>query len=109
MAYKVVLNPFSGELQLVNQSGGSGSGVTGIAPTTVGAIATWNNTTATVIQNTLTNVQASGAIEAQGFVTNRNVSGTVTVNATETWIAPALTIQPGGNIILQPGAELILI
>lgn len=109
MAYKVVLNPFSGELQLVNQPGSSGSGVTGIAPTTVGAIATWDNTTATVIQNSLTNVQASGAIEAQGYITNRNVAGTVTINATETMIAPALTIQPGGNIFIQPGGELILI
>lgn len=109
MAYKVVLNPFTGELQLVTTPSSSGSGVIGIAPTTPGAIATWVDTDATTIQNTLTNVQSSGAIESQGFITNRLVSGTVTVNSTQTWIAPALTIEPGGNIVIQPGGELILI
>ena len=106
MAYKVTLNPFTGTLQLVNSGT---SGVVGVPPTTLGAIATWVDTGATTIQNTLTNVQASGAIEAQGYITNRNISGTVTVNSTETWIAPALTLQPGSNVVLQPGAELIII
>ena len=45
-------------------------------PTTVGAIASWANTTATEIQNTLTNVQASGAIEAQVYTARRSVVGT---------------------------------
>jgi hypothetical protein len=108
MAYKVVLNPFDGSLQLVNSSSSSG-GVTGIAPTTVGAIATWDDTTATTIQNTQTNVQASGAIEAQGYITNRTVTATVTVNTGKTWISPSLILAPGSLVILNPDAELIII
>lgn len=109
MAYKVILNPFTGELQLVNTPSGGGSGVTGIAPTTIGAIASWADTAASVIQNTLTNVQASGAIEAQGFITIQNVSGLVVVNQDECWIAPALNITSSGSIDLTSGGSLKII
>lgn len=108
MAYRVIVNPFTGALQLINQAS-SGSGVTGIAPTTIGAIATWNNTTATVIQNTLTNVQPSGAIEAQAFISRRDINGTVIVNSDESWIASSLEMQPGSIVVMQPGAQIILI
>jgi hypothetical protein len=100
-------NVFTGTLDLINNTG-TGD-VTGIAPTTSGAIATWVDTNATTIQNTNTNVQASGAIEAQGYITNRNISGTVTVNGNESWIAPALTLEPGSNVVIEPGGELIII
>jgi hypothetical protein len=100
-------NVFTGTLDLVNNTG-TGD-VVGIAPSTPGAIATWVDTNATTIQNTNTNIQPSGAIEAQAFITNRLVSGIVTVNGNESWIAPALTLEPGSNVIIQPGGELILI
>jgi hypothetical protein len=91
-------------------TGGGGSGdVIGIPPTTINAIATWANGSATLIQNSLATVLSAGDVHAQGFITNRIVNGTITVNATETWIAPALTLNPGSNIIIQPGGELLLI
>lgn len=108
MAYKVALNPFTGNLQLVNQTS-SGSGVTGIAPTTIGAIAVWDDTTATTIINSLTNVQASGAIEAQAFITRRNVVGTVTVNADETWISPSIELSLTGSIVLASDGDIIIV
>jgi len=105
MGYK--FNVFTGTLDLVNPTG-TGD-VIGVAPSTPGAIATWVDSAATTIQNTNTNVQQSGAIEAQAFITNRVVSGTVTVNATESCIAPGLQLQPGANLVIEAGGELILI
>jgi hypothetical protein len=102
-----LFNVFTSNLDYYNNSG-TGD-VIGIPPTTAGAIATWVDTSATTIQNTLTNVQSSGAIEAQGYLTNRNVSGTVTVNDNESWIAPALTLQPGSNVTIYPGGEIIIL
>jgi hypothetical protein len=91
-------------------SSGGSSGVNSIPPTDINAIARWNDTTGSYIKNSPgTYIQDSGAIEAQGYITNRTVSMTVTVNAGESWIAPALTIAPGGMIILNGDAELILV
>ena len=108
MSYKVALNYFTGELQLVNAPS-SGSGVTGIPPTTVGAIASWADTTATTIQNTLTNVQDSGAIEAQAFITRRSVVGVVTVNPDETWVSPSIEISVTGSIVLDSDGDIIIV
>lgn len=104
MAYK--FNPFTGTLDYYTSASGN---VTGIAPTNIGAITRWADTTATTIENSPgTNVQDSGAIEAQGFITQSNVAGIVTVNAGEVWEAPGLNIEPGGGIILLPGSALNL-
>ena len=104
-------NPLTGQLDLVNTSGSGPSGnVTGLPPTDINAIARWADTGADSIKNSPgTYIQDSGAIEAQGFITNRTVTGTVTVNTGESWIAPALTIAAGGMISLAPDAELIII
>src|SRR4249920_1770556 len=102
MAYK--FNPFTGTLDFYTASNGN---VAGIPPTDINAITRWADTSGTTIKNSPgTNIQDSGAIEAQMFITNRKVDGTVTVNATETAIVPGLQLQPGSVIILQPGAEL---
>ena len=108
MAYKVALNYFTGELQLVNVASG-GSGVTGIAPTTVNAIATWVNTDATVIQNSLALVQPGGAIEAQGFLSERGIVNLVHVNPGETWIAPELELELLGCIEIELDGEIVII
>src|SRR5271165_6246790 len=95
-------NPITGVLDLVEAAGSGSGNVTGVPPTNIGAIAQWADTSGTTIANSPgTFVQASGAIEAQGFITNRTVSGTVTVNSGESWIAPALTVAPGGVIVLD--------
>lgn len=89
---------------------GSGTGnVSGVAPTTVGAIATWDNTTASLIQNTLTNIQASGAIEAQAYITRRSVTGTVTVNSDETWLAPSIELSLTGSVVLDSDGDIIIV
>lgn len=104
------LNPIYGTLDLVGSSSSGSGNVTGIAPTDIRAIARWNDTSGTTIENSPgTLVQDSGAIEAQGFITNRIVTGTVVVNTNESWISPSLVIQPGGMILLSPDSELILI
>jgi hypothetical protein len=102
-------NVFTGTLDLVGASGGGSSGVNGIAPTTPGAIATWVDTGATTIQNTQTNVQASGAIEAQGYITRQDITGTVAVNQDECWIAPALNLTLTGAIDLTGGGSLAIV
>lgn len=108
MPYK--FNIFTGNLDYY-QAGGSGSGnVTGIPPTTPNAIARWVDSGGTVIQDSPnTQVQDSGAIEAQGFITNREVNGTVTVKGTESWISPSVEMQPGSVITIQPGGQLIIV
>lgn len=91
-------------------TGGGGSGnVTGIPPTTIGAIAVWDNTTATLLINSLTNVQASGAIEAQAFISVRDITGLVTVNPDETWIAPNIELSSGGSIVIASNATIVMV
>ena len=108
MAYKVALNYFTGELQLVNVAT-TGSGVVGIAPTTVNAIATWVDTGATTIQNSLALVQPGGGIEAQGFISEREVINLVQVNPGETWIAPELELELTGCIQIELDGEIVII
>jgi len=110
MAYKVALNYFTGELQLVNTSSSGSGNVTGISPTTIDAITRWADTTGTTIKNSPgTSVQDSGAIEAQGFITMRSVTGNVIVNTDETWIAPSLEISLAGSIVIDSGADIIIV
>jgi hypothetical protein len=107
MSYR--FNIFTGTLDIIGTPGSGSGNVTGIPPTTIGAIAVWADTLGTTIENSLTNVQNSGAIEAQGFISERNVNGTVTVHTDETWIAPGLTLQSGANVIIASGGELLII
>ena len=102
-------NPITGALDLVNPSV-TGSGVFGPPTSTDKAIARWNGTTGNMIQdspNTL--VQDSGAVQAQGFITKRVVTGNVDVPSGYSWIAPSVAIDPGGSIVINSDAELIII
>lgn len=89
----------------------SGSGdVSGPASSDDEAIARFDGTTGKLIQNSPnTRVQDGGAIEALGFITKRRVDTTVTVRSGESWIAPAIEMQPGGVIVLESDAQLIII
>lgn len=102
-------NVFTGTLDIVGSSSSGSGNVTGIPPTTPTAIARWVDTLGTTIENSLALVQDGGAIEAQGFITERTVTATVLVNSGESWIAPSIVIAPGGVVILSPDAELILV
>jgi hypothetical protein len=108
MPYK--FNIFTGTLDIVNASSSGSGNVTGVPPTNIGAIARWADTTGTTIENSPnTNVQDGGAIEAQGFITEQNVIGLVSVNQDECWIAPALNITLTGSIDLSGGGSLRII
>ena len=79
---KFLINPFTGQFDLVGTtSGGGGSGnVTGIPPTDINAIVRWATTDGSVIENSpFTYVQDSGAIQAQGFVFDRQILNDITV------------------------------
>lgn len=103
-------NPLTGQLDLVNASGAGSGNVTGIPPTTVNAIARWDDTTGTTIKNSPnTQVQDGGAIESMGFITKRKIDTTVTVHSGESWIAPSLEMQPGGIIVLESDSQLIIV
>lgn len=105
MAYK--LNVFTGTLDVVNS--GSGSGVSRVGNTVDRHITIWDGNNADTIKNSQAIVQAGGAIEAQGFITNRSVTGTVQVNTGQTWIAPSLVIEPGAVVVLASDAQLIIL
>lgn len=105
MAYK--FNPFTGTLDYYQA--GSPQGVTGVPPTDINAIARWANTGGTIIANSPgTYVQDSGAIQAQGFITNRKVTGVVDVPSDYTWQSDSLEMQPGSAIIMHPGSKIII-
>ena len=106
MPYK--FNPFTSNLDYY-QSGGSGSGVTGISPTTPNAIATWVDTGATTIQNTNTFVQPGGAIQSPGFLTDRSITTLISIPSEYSMISPELEIELSGAIEIEPDGELIII
>lgn len=87
-----------------------GGGIPAAPPTDDKAIARWVGTSGDTLQNSPgTLVQDSGAIQSAGFITNRNVTTTITVSSGYTWIAPALVIKPSGAVILMPDAQLIIL
>lgn len=101
-------NPLTGTLDLVG-SGSSGSGITGPASSTDKAITRWNGVTGTVVQDSPgTLVQDSGAIQAQGFISNRIINGTVDVPDENTWITDTLEMQPSAIITLGQGSRIII-
>jgi hypothetical protein len=101
-------NPITAQLDLVN-SGGSGSGVTGVPPSEDKAIPRWVGTAADTIDSSLSYIQDGGAIESQGFITRRSVTATVVIPDGESWIAPALELELTGSIELEPNGELIIV
>ena len=109
VGYKTIVNPYEGTLQLVNFPVDLSGDVIGPASATDKAIARYDGTTGKLIQNSLTLVQDSGAIEAQGFLTRRSVIGDVMINSGESWIAPELEIELTGSIEIESDGELIII
>lgn len=103
------LNPITGQLDLVNSSSSGSGNVTGIPPTDINAIARWDDTTATTIKNSLTLIQDGGGIEAQAFITRRRVTDAVVVHTDQTWIAPSLTLEITGSIVIEPDGEVIIV
>jgi hypothetical protein len=101
-------NPLTGNLDLVGSSS-SGSGVTRVGPTTDKAITRWLGTSADTIQDSKTKVQDGGAIEAQGFITRRNITDTVRVDPGNSWITPSIQLELTGAIELELDGEVIIV
>jgi hypothetical protein len=102
-------NPFTGNLDIVGTSGGGGGGVTGPPSSTNDAISTWLGTSGTILQdNPFTTIQPGGAVQAQGFVFNRQIVHDVTVPNNYNVIYRNITLL-AGDIILDGDAEIILI
>ena len=91
-------NPLTGQLDLVNPTTTDTGNVTGLSPTTPTAIARWVDTGGTEIENSEALIQDSGAIEAQGYITQRTILTSVTVNSGESWISPGLIVAAGATI-----------
>lgn len=107
-SYIPIINPFTGELQLVLKPSTSGS-VIGIPPTNINAIARWDDTTATTIKNSPgTLVQDGGGIEAQMFVFNRQILNDVTIPDHYSAVSSDVELI-SGDIILLGDAQLILL
>ncbi len=105
---KVVLNPFTGELQLIGSSS-SGGGITGPVSSTDKAIVRWNGTNGSVVEDSLAIVQDGGAIEAQAFITMRSVTNPVVINPGESWIAPSIEIAPTGSVVISSDGDLVIV
>jgi hypothetical protein len=100
-------NPITGVLDLVELA--NSGNVTGIPPTTIGAIAQWADTTGQTIANSPgTFVQASGAIESQGFVFNKQILANVTVPNNYNVFYRNIVLL-AGDIILDGNAEIVLL
>lgn len=107
MPFKI--NPITGNLDLVGSAGGGSGNVIGETPTTVNAIARWDDISGTSIKDSSTVIQDSGAIQAQGYITRRAVTGLVVIPSGTSWIAPSLELELTGSIELELDAELIIV
>lgn len=105
------LNPLYGTLDLVNGTGGTGTGnVTGFPPTTPQAIARWVDTAGTEIENSPgTLVQDGGGIEAQGFITNKLITETLHIGSNQTMITSGFSIELTGELIIDGDGELVVV
>lgn len=110
MALKTILNFYTGELQLINSSSSSGGGdVFGPSSSTDNAITRYDGTTGKLIQNSKALLQDSGIIEAQGFLTTRQVTDLVQVKPGETWIAPEIELELTGTIEIELDGEIVIV
>ena len=93
-----------------SSGGGGGGDVVGPPSSTNQAIAVWDGTTGQLLEDGPgTEVQPSGAIVAQGFITNQDVTGLVVVGSDQAWVAPSLNLTLTGAIDLSGGGQLIIV
>ena len=108
MAYK--LNVFTGTLDIVGtSSGGSGSGVTRVGPTNDRRITRWAGNSSDTIQNSQALVQDGGAIEAQGFITSKLITDTITIHGDQVMITSGFSIEPTGELVIEADGELVVL
>ena len=98
--------------RISGSSGSSGSGVAGVQNLGTSddkAIARFDGTTGQYIENSKTLLQDGGAIEAQGFLTRRAITASVSVPNGESWISPELELELTGSIEIELNGELIIV
>lgn len=107
MGYK--FNVFTGTLDLVGSSSSGSGNVTGVPPTDIRAIARWADTTGTTIENSpATLVQDGGGIEAQGFITNRQILNDITIP--DKFVMTSTDVElVSGDLILEGDGTLLLL
>jgi hypothetical protein len=101
-------NIFTGTLDIVEATGSGSGNVTGIPPTTPGAIAVWVDTGATEIENSLTFVQPSGAIQMQAALQDRQILNDITIPTHYTMLQTDVYLI-SGDIVLDGDSTLLLL
>lgn len=94
-------------MPIIGQTGATG--VTATQPVTDNAITRWDGNDGRKIQNSPgTLVQDGGAIQAQGFLTNRVIDELVTIPTNYTMVAANVDIEDG-EIVIEEDSELLLL
>ena len=106
MAFK--FNPITGTLDLVNASG-TGSGVTRVGSTVDKSISRWSGNDSDTIQGSKTLVQDGGGIEAQGFITNRLITDTITIGSDQVMVSSGFSIELTGELVIEADGELVIV
>ena len=108
MSTKYIFNPFTGNLDAVDVSGGGG-GIVGPGSSTDNAVVRWDGTTGTAVQNSAAILQDGGAHQAQGYIGRKEINAEVVIPAKHYMIASGLTIMSTGSISIGSDSELLLI
>ena len=102
------LNVFTGTLDIVGKAG-SGNGVTRVGPTNDRRITIWAGNSSDTIQNSKASVQEGGAVVAQGHITNKLVTDTVTIQSDHVMLTSGFSIEPTGELVIEADGELVVV
>jgi hypothetical protein len=103
-------NPITSTLDLVGvSSGGSGSGVQNLGTSDDNAIARFDGVTGQFIQNSKAKIQDGGAVVAQGQITNKIITDTVTIDSNHVMVTSGFSIEIGGELVIEADGELAVV
>lgn len=97
-------NPLTASLDLVSSGFVKNNGTS-----TDKAITRFDGTTGKIIQNSKAQVQDGGAVESQGFVTNKIVTDSISIGNNEVMLTTAFSLETNGEIIIESDGELVLV
>jgi len=89
-------------------SGGSGD-VTGPNSSTDNAIARWDGTTGSIIQNSKTEVQDGGAVVAQAQITKTLITDSVIIASNNSMVTGGFSIEANGELVIESDAQLVIV
>lgn len=93
-------------MPIIGQTGSGG--ITTTPPVTDNALVRWDGTDGRKIQNGISIEQDGGAIQSQGFLTNRVVNELISIPGNYTMLAANVEIEDGAINIEADGELLIL-